>query len=406
MQTATTATTGLGKSKLVDAAAARMRRSRRKKAWNSTFVTVFAAACLALFLTPFLYMIFTSLKTHSQMTAINAPIWPAANPSFVFEDQNTGTYTFQVPKGGKLTDLTINMNDYAGKTLDVYRITLADGTTKNMAVVAGFQQYSILMDPRNPSADPILWTGGYYKSQPRPWTFLPTWSNYSHVWNLESPGTKGTFKLFPTAFWNTFFYAFSTTVGVLLSCVLVAFGFSRFRFPGRDFWFVVLISTIFLPGTVTVIPTFTFFYKIGWVGTWLPLIVPAFFANAYDTFLLRQFFMTLPRELDEAAMIDGASPFRVLWSVIIPQSYAAIVAVTIFHVVWAWNDYFGPLIYLSTRPESQPISVALARFNYMYGSDPQYIQAGALMTIAIPLLAFVLAQRFFVQGIVITGVEK
>ncbi len=195
-------------------------------------------------------------------------------------------------------------------------------------------------------------------------------------------------------------------MGVLLSCILVAFGFSRFRFPGRDFWFVVLISTIFLPGAVTIIPTFTFFYKIGWINTWLPLIVPSFFANAYDTFLLRQFFMTLPRELDEAAMIDGASPFRVLWSVIIPQSYAAIVAVTIFHVVWAWNDYFNPLLYLSGRQDMQPISVALARFNYMYGSDPQYIQAGALMTLALPLIIFVVAQRFFVQGIVITGVEK
>ncbi len=211
---------------------------------------------------------------------------------------------------------------------------------------------------------------------------------------------------FPRLLWNTFFYAISTTIGVLLSCILVAYGFSRFRFPGRDFWFVVLISTMFLPGTVTVIPTFTFFYKIGWVGTWLPLIVPSFFTNPYDTFLLRQFFMTLPRELDEAATIDGASPLRVLWSVIIPQSYAAIVAVSIFHIVWAWNDYFGPLIYLSSKQESQPISVALARFNYMFGSDPQYIQAGALMTILIPVIVFFLAQRFFVQGIVITGVEK
>ena len=143
------------------------------------------------------------------------------------------------------------------------------------------------------------------------------------------------------------------------------------------------------------------------MGTWLPLIVPSFFANAYDTFLLRQFFMTLPRELDEAAMIDGASPLRVLWSVIIPQSYPAIVAVTVFHIVWAWNDYFGPLIYLSTRLEIQPISVALARFNYhVSASDPQLIQAGALMTMVLPVIIFILAQRFFVQGIVITGVEK
>jgi multiple sugar transport system permease protein len=113
------------------------------------------------------------------------------------------------------------------------------------------------------------------------------------------------------------------------------------------------------------------------------LIIPTFFANAYDVFLLRQYFMTLPRELDEAAMIDGAGPLRVLWSVILPQSYPAILAVTIFHIVWAWNDYFGPLIYLSTNMESQPISVALARFNGIYGRQPQLIQAGSLMTLII-----------------------
>jgi multiple sugar transport system permease protein len=374
-----------------------MRRSNLKKAWNSTFVTAFAAACLALFLVPFLYMIFTSLKTHQQSTAMGAPLWPAAVPTYTYTGENTGTYNFKVHKGGVLVDQVVNLSDYIGKSLDVFTVKLADGTKKNLAVIVGFQQDAVFLDPQNPSADPILWSGGYYKSQPRPWTFSPTWSNYAHTWQQMD---------FPRLFWNTFFYAFTTTIGVLLSCTLVAFGFSRFRFPGRDFWFVVLISTIFLPGAVTVIPTFTFWYKIGLVGTWLPLIIPTFFANAYDTFLLRQFFMTLPRELDEAATIDGASPFRVLLSVIIPQSYAAIVAVSIFHIVYTWNDYFGPLIYLSSHIERQPISVALARFNYMYGSDPQYIQAGALMTLIIPLIVFVLAQRFFVQGIVITGVEK
>jgi len=392
-------------------AIARLRKSKLRKNLNFTFVTAFAAAGLAIFLMPFLYMIVSSLKTHSQMTAMNAPIWPATNPSFTLNGENAGSYTFQVMKNEQLTDLTINMSEYNGKAMTIYTVPLADGTKKNLAVVQGFTQYAIFMDPQNPSAAPILWQGpdgkgGYFKTLPIPWVFSPTWANFPHVWNLEFPGENGTYKLFPVSFMNTLFYAFTTTIGVLISCTLVAYGFSRFRFPGRDFWFVILISTIFLPGAVTIIPTFTFFFKIGWVGTWLPLIVPAFFANAYDTFMLRQFFMTLPRELDEAAMIDGAGPFRVLWSVIIPQSYAAIVAVTIFHVVWAWNDYFGPLIYLTTKQQYQPISVALARFNYRFGSDPQYIQAGALITLILPLVIFIIAQRFFVQGIVITGVEK
>ena len=173
------------------------------------------------------------------------------------------------------------------------------------------------------------------------------------------------------------FYAFSTTIGVLISCVMVAYGFSRFRFPFRDLLFMILISVMFLPQTVTVIPTFLFFTQIGWVGTWLPLIVPSFFTNPYDTFLLRQFFMTLPRELDESAMIDGANPFQILWSIIIPQSYPVIVAVTVFHIVWAWNDYFNPLIYLSTKMDLQPVSVALARFNGMYVQRQELIQAGS-----------------------------
>ncbi len=197
-----------------------------------------------------------------------------------------------------------------------------------------------------------------------------------------------------------------TEIGVLISCTLVAYGFARFRFPGRDLLFTLLISTIFLPAFVTLIPTYFVFQKIGWVGTWLPLIVPAFFANAYDVFLLRQFFMTLPRELDEAAMMDGAGPFRVLWSIIIPQSYPVLVAVTVFHIVYAWNDYFGPLIYLSTNRQAWPISVALPNFNGLYNTEPQLIQAAALMAMVLPLILFFVAQRFFIQGIVVTGVEK
>ena len=289
------------------------------------------------------------------------------------------------------------MNDYKGQELGIYSVPLGNGVTKNLALLKGFQKSSIFIDPATPTADPIVWNG-YYEGLSRPWVLSPNWSNYPEMWKDSK---------FPQLLWNTFFYTATTTVGVLISCILVAYGFSRFRFPGRDFLFIVLIAIIFLPTTVTIIPTYTVFEKIGWVGTWWPLIVPTFFANPYDTFLLRQYFMTLPRDLDEGtAMIDGARPLRILWSVIIPQSYPVIVAVTIFHVVYTWNDYFGPLIYLSTRMDLQPISVALARFNTIYGSRPDLIQAGSFLTLLFPLLLFFLAQKFFIQGIVITGVEK
>lgn len=340
-----------------------LRKGLRAGIW-----TTLTLGLLGMFLSPFLFMIFTSLKTPAQISIIGAPIWPAA-PAFF---------------------------EYQGRQLEVFTVPLPDGTTADLAMLRKGRQESAFLDPRDPETGEIVWQGSW-RALDRPWQWSPTWSNYTDVWTLID---------YPQVLRNTTFYAIMSEIGVLLSCTLVAYGFARFRFPGRDALFILMISTIFLPATVTLIPTYTFFTKIQWVGTWLPLIVPAFFANAYDVFLLRQYFMTLPRELDESAMIDGAGPLRVLWSVILPQSWPAVIAVSVFHIVYAWNDYFGPLIYLSTKLDLLPISVALSRFNGIYGQQPQLIQAGALMALIFPLILFFLAQRFFMQGVVITGVEK
>jgi multiple sugar transport system permease protein len=354
----------------------RLSRFQLKNGLNATFITALAIAILVIFLAPFAFMLFTSLKTQDQISIVGAPIWPAQPPVYEYN-------------GKQVEVFTVPMGKCAG-------FDPSDSSTRSLAIIKKGQKESIFLDPDNPNGEQFTCTVSW-RALDRGWVFSPTWSNYQEVWDTID---------YPRLMWNTTFYAIATTIAVLISCTLVAFGFSRFRFPGRDFLFIVLISTIFLPGAVTVIPTYTFFQRIGWVGTWLPLIVPAFFANAYDVFLLRQYFMTLPRELDEAAMIDGASPLRVLWSVIIPQSYPALMAVTVFHIVYAWNDYFGPLIYLSTNRDAWPISIALSTFNSIYGQRPQLIQAGALMALIAPLLLFLIAQRFFVQGIVITGVEK
>jgi multiple sugar transport system permease protein len=161
-----------------------------------------------------------------------------------------------------------------------------------------------------------------------------------------------------------------------------------------------------LPSAVTLIPTYFIFLQIGWVGTWLPLIVPAFFSWGTNVFLMRQFFMTIPRELDEAAMIDGASPFRVYASIILPQSIPAITAVSLFHFFYAWNDFFGPLIYLAGNPDKFPISVGLTAFNNLYSQSTNLIQAASIISAIIPVIIFIFAQRWFMQGVVITGVEK
>ena len=140
--------------------------------------------------------------------------------------------------------------------------------------------------------------------------------------------------------------------------------------------FSLLIATIFLPTAVTLIPTYTIFVRLGWVGSWLPLLVPAFFANAFDVFLLRQYLLTIHRDLDEAAAIDGAGPLRTLVSVVLPQAWPGVVAVSIFHLVYSWNDFFGPLIYLASTPDLQPLSVGLSRFNGIYYQNPHSSRPG------------------------------
>lgn len=343
---------------------------------NTTFVTVIVLSILVVFLSPFAFMIFTSLKTREQISVVGAPVWPAAQPKF---DYN----------GEKLDVFTVPLNQCAG-------FDSTSTQTKNLAITVKGRQESTFIDPGNVEMGEFVCQVSW-RALDRPWIFSPTWNNYVEVWN-----TIDYFNLLS----NTTFYAVITMIGTVISCILVAYGFARFRFPGRDILFVVLISTLFLPGAVTIIPTYSFWQRLGLVGTWYPLVIPHFFANAYNVFLFRQYFMTIPRELDESAMIDGAGPLRVLWSILIPQSYPVIIAVVVFHIVFAWNDYFGPLIYLSTSRDKWPISVALSTFNGIYGQQPQLIQAGALLALILPIILFFVAQRFFVQGIVITGVEK
>jgi len=321
-----------------------------------------------LFLLPFFNMLFTALKTTDQMMEQGAPVWPAKSATF----------------------------EYDGKPLDIYLVPMPDSSMRELAIVKKGRQESTFVDPSNPAAGEIVWQGSW-RALDRAWQWAPQWGNFRETWNAID---------FPLLFRNTLSIALLGIVGTVTSSILVAYGFSRFRFRGRDFFFTVLLSTLFLPAAVTIVPTYAFFVRIGWVGSWLPLIVPHFFSNAYNVFLLRQYMLTIPREMDEAAQIDGAGPFRTLISILLPQCKSVVLAVALFHLVFAWNDYFGPLIYLSTRPDLQPITVALPRFNNIYGSNPPLIQAGALMALVLPVILFFVAQRVFIQGVVVTGVEK
>jgi multiple sugar transport system permease protein len=334
---------------------------------RSFVVTFVVVAVLAIFLSPLIRSALMSLKTPEQLSELNAPLLPSSPVTFEFE----------------------------GEAYEVFTVPI-DGVDRQLALVTKGRAQSEFLDPAQPDAGLITWEGSW-RTLPRSWELAPTWSNYSDVWDLID---------YPRLLINTTLIAIIGMTGTVLSCTLVAYGFARFRFPGRGLLFTILIATIFLPAAVTLIPTYTIYVRLGWVGTWLPLLVPTFFANAYDVFLLRQYFLTIPRDLDEAASIDGAGPIRILRSVVLPQAWPAVIAVAIFHFVYTWNDFFGPLIYLSTKPELQTIALGLAQFNTIHYRNPAYIQAGTIMTLVVPVLVFIVFQRVFIRGIVISGVEK
>lgn len=340
----------------------------RPKIFDGWLVTGFTGFLLFIFLLPLGYMLVTSLKSEQMITDLQAPILPKSPATF----------------------------EYEGQGLDMFTVPMPDGSERELALYQPRREESQFIDPDDPEAGIIEWEGNWRQLEPAH-ELDPQWSNYSRAWDLMD---------FPLLLRNTLAIAGIGTIGAVGSSILVAYGLARFRVPFGKTIMVVLIATIILPRFVTLVPTYAVFVRIGWIGTWLPLIVPHFFANAFNVFLLRQYFLTIPRELDEAATIDGAGPFRTLWSVILPQMKPALVAVSLFHFYFAWNDFFEPMIYLSTRPDLQPISVGLRTFNTLFDAQPQLIQSGSMLALIIPVVVFLLAQRVFLQGIDLSGVQK
>lgn len=205
---------------------------------------------------------------------------------------------------------------------------------------------------------------------------------------------------------NTFVIVALVMVGTLFSCSFAAYGFARLRAPGRNLIFMLVLATLMLPGAVTLVPTYLMFNQLGWVNTFLPLTVPAFFGSAFFIFLLRQFYLTLPIELEEAAKIDGASVYRIWWSIILPLSQPVLATVAVFTFVSTYNDFFTPLIYLSDE-DTYTIAVALSFFQGSPRIGPQMhlLMAAVTMSILPPLLLFLAAQRYFVRGIVMSGIK-
>jgi multiple sugar transport system permease protein len=252
-------------------------------------------------------------------------------------------------------------------------------------------------------AAPFLWMlSTSLKTDPQTIAYPPAWipnpvdwANYPEA--LQKINLLNSLK-------NTLIYAIPSVVGTVISCSLVAYGFARIRWPGRNILFLVLLSTMMLPGQVTFIPLYVTFAKLGWIGTFLPLIVPTFLGNPFFIFLLRQFFLGIPTELSDAARIDGASEFRILTRIVLPLSTPALITVGLFTFIDKWGDFFWPLIYLQDRA-SWPLSVAIQTFQTQHKTDWPHSMAAALM-ITLPLvLIYFFAQRKFIEGITLTGMK-
>jgi multiple sugar transport system permease protein len=246
-----------------------------------------------------------------------------------------------------------------------------------------------LKTPEQVSAFPPQWI-------PRPFV----WKNYADAWQLKSIKrvTMGTWLL------NTAKVASLDTMGSLFLCSLAAYAFARLRFPGKGIAFSALLATLMIPYTVRVVPLYALFKNLHWINTHLPLIVPPMMTNVFGIFLLRQFFMTLPVELDEAAWVDGSSNFRVYAQILIPLSKPALATLGLFTFRTAWNSFLPPLIFVNS-PAKQLITVGITLFRYEFNVQWELLMAGSSIAVIPMLVIFILAQQYFVQGISLTGIK-
>ena len=340
---------------------------RTKRFIKGSLLTLLASVLLFGYLLPLLFMGVTSLKTEAQIA--NGRILPMSSATVI-----------------------VNGTQYPSYSVNI------DGVQRTgLALVKPGRKASVFVDPAKPKEE-IRWVGN--------WRLLKTddhldigFSNFPAAWRGPSPE-------FPTLLRNTALIAGIGMAGTVVASTFVAYGLSRFRIPGKKLILASLLATIILPGFVTLIPRYIMYQKLGWIGTILPLTVPHFFSNAYNVFLMRQFFLTIPRELDEAAAIDGAGPLKTLLTVILPQAKGAVLAVSLFHFFYAWNDFLEPLVFLQGNTKWTPISLGLYQFLGIYETNIPLVQAGAIIAMAIPLVIFVALQRVFLRGIDLSGAVK
>ncbi|MEZ4623005.1 MAG: carbohydrate ABC transporter permease [Caldilineaceae bacterium] len=331
------------------------------------FVAIVAVGLF--FLVPFLWMLSTALKSDQDIFRTPPTLLPHDSRQVAIDGQSYPVYQVEVAGRAELALLNI-----------------AEG-------------YGDFVDPATPDAvltirmkfaQPVLDVG-------------PRWHNFPDALNRA---TRPSLNVnFWTYIQNSLIVAIFSILGTLLSCTPAAYGFARIKWWGRDVVFVLVLATMMLPFQVTMIPLYILFTgTLAWGTTFLPLIVPTFFGNAFDIFLLRQFFRTIPEELADAARVDGASEFRIFWAIMLPLSTPVLAAITVFTFLWAWNDFTGPLLFL-TDPRRFTMALGLQDFQGQHAVSWNLLMAAAAVFTVPIVILFFFAQRTFIQGVKLTGLK-
>lgn len=325
----------------------------------------------AVFLVPFIWLVTTSVKEEDQMSKY-PPVWiPTQQVKAVVEGKQCG-----------LSTVTI-----AGKTLKVAETAEFEDGTKRVRVLPGQADAGKTFVVPLSKLEKIR-------------EFAPKWKNYSDALEFLPKEThKGLLYV-----WNTVYITMLSILGTILSSSLVAYSFARLKWPGRDQLFVVLLATMMLPGAVTMIPVFLIFRSLGWIDTLRPLWIPSFFGGAFSVFLLRQFFMTIPNDLEDAAKIDGCSYFGIYWRIMLPLIKPALAALTIMTFMGSWNNFMGPLIYINS-PEKMTLAYGLQLFQGAHSAEYGLLMAASTLVMLPVLVTFFFTQRYFIQGITLTGIK-
>ena len=294
--------------------------------------------------------------------------------------------------------------DINGEQLPLYHVQTESGV-KQLAAVKIVEGVGTFVDPANP--DQLI----EYEIQQGTTKIAEPIMHISFKWqNFPDAMERGSRPGIGASFWvyfrNSLVIAFFSIVGTLFSNTPVAYAFARLKFPGRDIFFIIILATMMLPFQVTMIPIYLFFNDfLGWGNTFLPLIIPTFFANAYDVFLLRQFFRTIPEEMCDAARVDGASEWQIFTRIVLPLSVPVLATVTVFTFLWAWNDFTGPLLFL-TSPKNFTMALGLQDFQSQRTMVWNQLMAAATVFTVPIVIAFFFAQKTFIQGIKLTGLKE